>query len=212
MFEMMLGNKSIPPIPFDVLTQPLLAGTAADGWYGEVPTANLITGPALASAVGLTMGTPMPVNALVPWLHFTSAGKHLLVGKTCYRNNMMWNDMNSLGIVFGTRTIVIGPYTYKVRLIKGASSSEWDKLVYKVSENDPTATFWARYTDTQLGMSTILNDGAGTYCQDTHSTIYVFERGQSRVGSGTVVVRSRGVNKDLANGFIGWRPVLELVP
>ena len=203
--------RAIVTTPFDVVTQPLLAGTVNDGWYGEVTAPQLISGPALAAAIGLTVGAAMPNNAGVPWLHYTTGGKRLLVAKTCHRNNLMWNSLDALGVVFGTKTITIGPHTYKVRLIKGAPGGEWDKLLYKVSENDPTGTFWARNTDAQLGMNGSIGSAAASYCQDIHSTIYVYERANPVTGSGAVVTRSRGMNKDIANGYIGWRPVLELI-
>ena len=103
MFEIMLGGGK--------------SKTGGAGMFvGEVPASEFITGVELATAIGLTAGTPM---ADAGWLHFkdTVDGRTKYISKKPLRSHISWDHIHSRGAVFGTRTVVIKGDTYKVRLL-----------------------------------------------------------------------------------------------
>jgi len=80
--------------------QILASGDGADGWYGEVATADFFAGDELASILGVTEGTAQESDA--GWLKFASAGKVLFVAKRPFRHSISWDHLYSRGIVYGT--------------------------------------------------------------------------------------------------------------
>lgn len=202
-----------------------------DQYLGEVAPADLISNADLTTAVGLTSGTAMNTDA--GWLKFqTFDGKTLLVAKKPFRYALSWNQLNALGIVKGTKQVVIAGKTYNVRCIRGADAdpavstqnvnnpqgtvnSEWQRLFENVSVNQPTyGRKWAAFTDADLGVvlngSTYAN-GASTLCYENSA------RNQSNATATGYIVLRRGLQNYYVtiptnvNADIGWRPVLELV-
>lgn len=179
-------------------------------FLGEVATADFIAGDVLATTMSLTVGTA--INATEPWLKFDDNGKILYIAKKPYRHSITWNNLNSAGVLTGTKTIVIASKTYYVRTISGGPSSpgtgsEWNNYLYKVSANDPTGTHLASYSNLDLGIDAT-QLGALTQCRDTSS-----------LNSSNNVVRGNGDiagyaanNKGTGGTARGWRPILELIP
>ncbi|MNZ89486.1 hypothetical protein D3C78_1084120 [compost metagenome] len=177
---------------------------------GEVPTSSLITGSALATAAGLSVGTA--INDTQPWLHFvTQAGVTLYIAKKHYRHSVTWNNLSAANIVNGTKTVLIGGKTYKVRLITGgataAAANEWDGLLAGTHVADAKARHWASYTNADLEIDSAASPYV-TQCQEA-----------SQVNTANNVVRGLGDinawnsnNKTTGGTTRGWRPVLELVP
>jgi len=204
-------------------------GYPDDDFLGEVTAASFITGPALATAIGLTWG--VEINTEVGWLRFLVAGKQVWVAKRPFRYQISWNNLNDIGCALGTKTISFGGKTYKVRLIRAAEAdpsawdiptqgqdnpaifqaSEWNRLILRVSANNPgPAGNWAAYTDADLGVAS----GAGARSLGMER---IAANPGYNVGRG--FPEARWVNyQNLGDGpgnpsfnNHGWRPVLELV-
>lgn len=196
--------------------QVLAAGNLNLGWYGEVSAAELISGDALATQVGLTSGTA--INSTAGWLKFSHLGKTLFVAKRAFRHSILLQSLADANIEFGTRHVIIGPYEFKIRLIKGGNANpatviggEWNDLIYRVSENDPTNTFWALNTNNDLGLIVDTNPGCNTTCQETRNfEPYTGER-LTRGGYSTPLTGNWAQLAGATNSYYGWRPVLEYV-
>lgn len=203
-----------------------------DGFYGELPVTELISGDALASAIGLTAGIAQHSNE--PWLKFNLDGRTLFVAKKPYRYNISWGQLNAANAVYGSRTIEINGDTFKVRLLKGSATdphvgvggtaydpvgaygSEWNRLLYPLIP-DPSSrpSFpltgegllygeWANYTETELVLILAGGNGRLQWCQESQGTNRV-ARGSFGV-SGLHLVPASYVDANC-----GWRPCLELV-
>lgn len=188
-------------------------------FLGEVAAADLITGGALAQAIGLTAGAAQYSNE--PWLHFELDGKTLYVAKKTYRHTISWNHINAVNAVYGSRTVEIQGKTYLVRLLKGANedpfdglhgdtptmvdNSEWNRLIFLILAGrgkQPT------YTASDLGIAG--GNGSETLCQETYAKMTAgYYNIVGRGGLNVDYMSSR--RKFGAYAILGWRPVLELV-
>lgn len=212
----------------------LAAGDPTLGYYGFVPASELITGDALAAAIGLSAGTSQ----------FSDAGwfKYSLDGRTCFgakkplRHSLAWNHINAVNAVYGRTSgasVRIDGVDYVVRLMRGANvdpigsvsgydipvshGSEWNRVFYRLhdgvhtnssnttaSEGAGVTGSWGSYSDADLHMHSSL--GNGTYCWTQES------EGPNRVYRGlngvSHLYRFTATNTDTSRG---WRPVLEPV-
>lgn len=198
------GNGPIPGSP------TLIAGDANAGWYGEVPTADLVDGVALAAALGLVAGSPL--NSSSPWLKFAYNGKILFVARNTFRYAMSWDQLQAVNVVDGSRIVTFMGTKYRVRLLKGGDADlatgpgrEWNALMLRVHASYPAGTRWAAYTDAQLSVAT--GTGYITWCYDAQqsSPSNKVTRGNETV-SAFYTYRS-----DTSNYATGWRPVLEVL-
>lgn len=131
----------------------LVAGTMEEGFFGEVPASELITGDALASECGISQGTSQ--HSTAGWLKFAYKGKIQFIAKKPIRNSISWDAINTAKCVYGDsgdKTVVINGLTYKVRLMRAleptndpktiasAASgvvnhySEWNRLMCQIHE------------------------------------------------------------------------------
>ena len=79
----------------------LLAGQRdAFGYFGIVPSADFITGDALASALGITAGSS--INSDTPWLKLIKKGKVLFHPLLPLRHSITHNDIYNAGAVYGS--------------------------------------------------------------------------------------------------------------
>lgn len=203
MLEAMLGSKYVHSWALDIPGPPALSfGTPVLGFFGETLNAELFTGATLASMVGLTIGTLQ--NDDTDWLKFASASKVLYIPKKPIRRNMSWNNLNNLGLVFGTTEVTIGSHQYKVRLMTGNSGREWDDLFYPIHVTHPGgAPAWADYTDDDL-VITGPSVGSATWCQEAVGGYHRYRGYNSITYAFADAANSQFIN-------YGWRPVLELV-
>lgn len=206
----------------------LIGGDSKAGFYGGVPTSDLITGDALATYLGLTGGTSQ--NSGVNWLKFNLDGKVLFIPKLTLRHSISWDMLNTVNAVFGERTITIKDEVFKIRLLQGINpdesalsnagydlpfthQSEWNRLIYPIVAENATypktsqvGPNWVTYTEAELG---IIGTGNGryTWCQETASnnTLYRASRGSP------AAPRLSWDSSSTATTSFGWRPVLELV-
>ena len=207
----------------------LTAGDMKEGYFEVVPASKLITGDALASAVGISEGTSQFSDE--GWLKFGYKDNIEFVAKKPIRHSISYNAINAAGCVFGTKTVTIGDATYKVRLIRagtidpmtassGASNhgSEWNRLMLPIhieAKNKSWAypdnvesdiPYWGvDFTDEDLLTKNTFGSGSYSWCQETYSSYRVY-RGH------TGVSYSDNNNPSNAIAGCGWRPVLELVP
>jgi hypothetical protein len=208
----------------------LIAGNMQAGYFGVVSSSQLITGNNLASKVGISDGTSQ--HSTAGWLKFAWKGKVEFVAKKPIRYSISWDDINAAGCVFGTKTVVIGGLTYKVRLMKtglvdpmlgyqGAHlhGSEWNRLMLPIhikakdkSWADPDNVeadipYWGiDFTDKDLHTHANFGDGARCWCQENYPTSSkrMFRGGYGVSGSEYGISSYSGTTR-------GWRPVLELV-
>ncbi len=99
----------------------LLGGSLQEGFFGEVASAQLISGDDLAYDIGLSKGTSQ--HSTAGWLKFAWQNKIEFVAKKPFRYNLAWWDIGKVKAVYGgsgNATVVIGGLTYRVRLMRGA--------------------------------------------------------------------------------------------
>jgi N-acetylneuraminic acid mutarotase len=192
---------------------PAIAGEVSPTapFQGEVLATNLITGSALATAVGLSDGTLM--NDTTPWLKFIIDGKTLYMPKKAIRNNVAWAALDALGCVFGTKVITIAGKQYKVRLMTGSTADpgtvgggEYDNLYARVTTYY-TGIRWASYTAADVGWTGTNGNGDMTLVQE----VYAVSGGHIARGYSGFMGVWYQPNNDINTGH-GWRPILELVP
>ena len=210
----------------------LLKGTMEQGWFGEVPASDFITGDELAKLIGLTAGTSQYSNE--QWLKFAYMGKVELVPKKPFRYGISYDQIKAVGCVDGSKIIEHKGKKYKVRLFKGKTegkqndssayngtinhNSEWNKLMLPIHANapsnwahkgnvkSPTEDWGVDYTDADL--LTHYNHGNGSYnwCQEYGNST----SGRSMRGNGGVSYASYS-RSSYSYSDSGWRPVVELV-
>ena len=154
---MMVAEELLHPGP-----QQLIAGDMTAGFFGEVPTTELITGDDLATQIGLTAGTAQHSNE--PWLKFALDDNIIYVAKKPYRHSISWQHIYQSGAVYGTNdngynpsggnrlqdaNISVDGYSLDVTLLRGANTdpaiftgagydmdythtSEWNRLMYPI--------------------------------------------------------------------------------
>jgi hypothetical protein len=108
----------------------LIAGTMQEGFFGEVPASELITGDALASECGISQGNSQ--HSTAGWLKFAYKGEILFVAKKPIRHSISWNTLNTAKCIYGDsgdKTVVIGGKTYKVTLMRALEPSNDPKTV-----------------------------------------------------------------------------------
>ncbi len=108
----------------------LIAGTMEEGFFGEVPASELITGDALASQVGISQGTSQ--HSTAGWLKFAYKGEIQFVAKKPIRYSISWDAINAAKCVYGDsgdKTVTIDGKTYKVTLMRALEPSNDPKTV-----------------------------------------------------------------------------------
>ena len=151
-------------------SQELIAGDMTAGFFGEVPTSELITGDDLATAIGLTAGTSQFSNE--PWLKFALDNNIIYVAKKPYRHTVSWQHIYQAGAVYGTgdngynpsganrlqdANINVDGFSLDVTLLRGTNTdpaiyttagydmdythtSEWNRLMYPIHSGIHTNT------------------------------------------------------------------------
>lgn len=165
---------------------------------GLIPNNELINYSDLASLVGLTAGTT--INASAPWMKFNADGVNYFIPQKPVRTNLNWNNLNTVGLVFG-KVISIQGKNYLIRLMTGATTDpgnipggEWDKFMYELE-----------FSDAELGLDSTVNlQGRANYVKETHTngSQYCVNRGYT---GKTGLSYS---TKSIANSNAGWRPIL----
>lgn len=108
----------------------LISGTMEEGFFGEVPASELITGDALASECGISEGYSQ--HSTAGWLKFAYKGEIQFVAKKPIRRYISWDAINTAKCVYGDsgdKTVVIDGKTYKVTLMRALEPSNDPKTV-----------------------------------------------------------------------------------
>lgn len=192
----------------------LLSGDSQLGWFGLVPAADFINVIGLVSQLGSTDG--INTNQTTPWMKFAHQGRVLYIPQKPIQYNNIWRDFYRLGLVYGSRRVVIQDREYIVRLIKGSDNDpfvsvggEWNDLMYRVSDYNSGLSpeeKWANFTVVDLAIANNVY-GQGNWCQETDASGYGLVRGPNNVGAYST--HAKGGSR---SNYRGWRPVLELVP
>lgn len=203
--EITLDDPSGSPGP-----AKLMHGSLSAGYFGFVSAGELITGTSLASQVGISQGTSQFSNE--GWFKYVYQEKICFVAKKPIRHSISWNNINSAGCVFGTKTITIGGLTYKVRLLTGGNGNpadkaggEWNIIMYGLHQDQEPN--WGVYTDQDLHTHNTFGNGTYSWCQETSKDNDAFR--VHRGYSGVTYFNTRPASN--ATDFYGWRPVLELI-
>ena len=105
----------------------LIAGNKEEGFFGEVPASEFITGDTLASLAGISEGTSLYSSA--GWLKFVYKGEIQFVAKKPIRYKTSWNAIYEANCVYGDKTVVIDGKNYKVTLMRALEPTNDPKTV-----------------------------------------------------------------------------------
>lgn len=223
-------NVTTSSLPGPVILE---AGNMTTGYYGEVLASELMSGTALADAIGLTNRLDYYINS--NWLKFSYDNKTLYIAKQPFFYAVSWRDIYLRGAVYGNsmtgtvpsgasptvqnRTVEINGVSYRVRLMKGVNTDPYSTNTYNVDEAPDTKNSeWDRLilnmvngtfgtlTPSNLGVNLSSNLGVSA----SYSS-YCQERHplgfQYRIVRGFTTVSKLGTAD--ASNQLGWRPVLE---
>lgn len=205
------------------------AKKAKNAFLGEVSSAALTTGAAVAAAIGLISGTDIAGGSTGGWLKFSYNGKIIYISKKILRHTVSWNQIYAAGAVYGDDTngkvpgptpklqnakIVIGGVTHRVRLLRSLDPVPPDTiglelkdlLLNVLAEGSGGTGAFATYTSGDLGLS------IGSWVLDANSNNlanrYIME---VTTNTPTRVVLTGSLPATSSYNFMGWRPVLEVM-
>jgi hypothetical protein len=176
------------------------------GYFGRYT--GIVTGNALASAVGMSIGTSqIYLNNNIDWVKFGYEGKILFIARKPIRRAISWNDLNNIGCVFGTKQVTFDGITYKCRLARirnadpGTTNGRDITLLANVRQS-----IWDNLTDADLYFGISGEDtGRFSLAQETSGANSLHCYSFTAPGGGSTVAKNdRGA-------WFGWRPVLEVV-
>lgn len=204
------------------------------GFFGEVPSTELITMSDLTSQLGVTQGTAQNLDA--SWLKFYLDGRILFVSKKTIRHSISYDHLRNKGVIDGSKIITINGLQYRVGLLSGIDDdyagevitgynrsfimrSEWNRLMYNVASDAGFDTEqqkqgqigdnWVEYPqdDSTNGLNISVGNGGFSWTRnlDPSNSNHAVHRGYY---SATYVLPSWTSN---VYTFYGWRPVLELI-
>ncbi len=204
------------------------------GFFGEVPNTELITPVNLATQLGLTQGTAQ--NLDTPWLKFYLDGRILYVAKKTIRHTISYDHLRDLGLVDGSKIIIINGLQYRVGLLSGiddgytgavgveynapyAARSEWTRLMYNVASDTGITTDrqkqgqigdnWVEYPQDSStnGLNTSAGNGRFSWTKEINPA-----NSTQAVGRGnSSLTHIYPAASSYAPASYGWRPRLELV-
>lgn len=163
----------------------LIGGSASAGFFGEVPVSELWSGNELASEIGYSDGSSH--NSDEPWLKFIFNREIVYVAKKTYRFGGAAPRNPSI--------IQKDGYNFSVNIM---TDDEWESLLYRVHEDDPSGDPWVNYTNADLNIG---GNGRRSWAQGSGR---YWRGGDSITGSGTY-----GSSLSL-NNTLGWRPILRI--
>lgn len=219
-----LGGKQGAADDSDV---PFPAGTP---FKGVVPSSSFISGPSLASAIGLTAGGELNNNP--GWLHFIEdSGLELYIAKKPLRNAATAEQINA-ALNGGSKDVTINGEVYVCRNLTGSvgnglaatpanAGGEWNRYMYNVYDQTdrgsiPDALLWGNYTKSMLGIATgpagvnDLGPGVFTICAETASSGFLLRGNdwQDASGGGKHIKGIWNMPANNPQAYYGWRPIL----
>jgi hypothetical protein len=188
---------------------PLLFGNEELGYYGRVPSTEFITYYQLAAALSLPSMGDYNLPA-VEWLRFAYKGKVLYIPRANHIRTISWQAVANQGFLAG-RTLTVQGKQYKTRMVNGGvdanADSEWRSLMCRVVAGSVTGQpDWDNYELKDINFSSL-----GSF--NTTGTL------SSELVGGKAVIRGlnqmnqfQPLERNDGDRYVGWRPVLELIP
>lgn len=140
-----------------IITNPdqLKAGDSILGYYGQVLSSDFISPELLTEQLGFATANIINQGNNV-WLKFSYNGKTLLISQKPTAKGVSYNDILGLHLIDESRKMTIKFDNYAVRIPKGTPTDVYrdiDDLIYRVSVNDPSETYWESFSDDDLGIA-----------------------------------------------------------
>jgi len=200
-------------------TSVLEKGDAVDGFFGLVPSEEMIGGNELASLLSFSSGANIIANNDAGWLKFVLDGKILFTPLCGFRSGILWNHLNTANIVYGSRQVQVNGYIFSVRLPRGVvadpsglpdsytnsafpeesdDETEWGRTIRRCQDGR-----YASYSTADLG---VVSTTYGNWCQESARVIparFHIVRGGGQGAQG-LYVRDDTTTRQ-------WRPFLELI-
>lgn len=208
----------------DDSTLPFPLGTP---FKGVTRSKNFITGPQLATAIGLTAGTP--INDESGWLHYiNSAGLEFYIAKKALRCNLTWEVINEAQNS-DAKEVSIGGEVYICRFIRGLkpkttvitpanAGGDWNDYIYPIyggtRRNElPTDTpVWGSYNAKMLGLpeeKVSQQPGGLSICKEGDAGSGYTTRGVTWTGSTLPnIMGTWYIAPNTPQPWYGWRPIL----
>lgn len=222
MFEQQLSMKPYVGLP-DNSELPFPAGTP---FKGVVRSNTFITGEALATAIGLTVGTAKDGDA--GWLHFIAAdtGMEFYIAKKTMRYNVSWEQLSTAQ---ANKEITINGDVYVCQFITGMTGPNlavadstagglWNKYMYPLYSGDrytelPAGTpVWGSYNAFMLGLpaAKVSQDpGVHSICAEAVTNGGHATRGVTWTNSDVPNIMGLWyVATNTPQTWYGWRPML----
>jgi hypothetical protein len=202
MLEAMLAHsKKINPI-FPTY------GTAQAGYFGKKSEDEVISATSLASAIGLTLGTP-ETSVPMAWLEMALNGKKIYYALRAFRHSISWDAIYNCGAMFDIEgnqgrpttvverlqdaSIVIDGQKYRVRSM---SVPEWAQLIYPLIET------WAPTIGSEMNFTA--TNGAARWMSSVSTSQ------NNRAWRGWQRYNNFGGNPSNTAAYSGgWSPLLE---
>lgn len=86
------------------------------GFYDTIPADSLINAASLIALSGIS---GVVASTFATWVKYARDGKVIYVPNSTVATNVSWNQLNTAGLVDGTKTVTIQGNTFKVRLLTG---------------------------------------------------------------------------------------------
>ena len=163
------------------------------------------------------------------WIEVNDNGKKLLICDRNILSRVSWDDLNVQGLVNG-KEITIDGQKYKIRLLSGGSNyrsgsdnysggsptdNEWDRIIVNEgnfselpipSSTDLDSSF--NSTDYSSEHNKVLNwSGMFSWCKEAYSGSSSYRVNRGYYSASSFNSHSSGDRY----GFVGWRPVLEVL-
>ena len=196
----------------------LISGTMEEGFFGEVPASELITGDDLASECGISQGTSQ--HSTAGWLKFAYKGDIQFVAKKPIRHSISWDAINTAKCVYGDsgdKTVVIDGIIYKVTLIRGLDSetnpktlsgayngeichnSEWNRLMCQIHEEALNKS-WSVSANIESDIGVLKHD-LGSGIQGMYSDVDLHIRYNQGNGSRGLCQERRDETRCIMRGY-----------
>lgn len=195
------------------------------GFYDTIPADSLINAAGLIALSGIS---GMTASTFTSWLKYARNGKVLYVPNSTVANKISWDQLNTAGLVDGTKTVTIQGSTFKVRMMTGCPDDvdvdslvatgdmdvlgglcEFNDLVYPLVDRTPVGQRLPNLMSQTIviaGLTTTAPQVLTANASDTKAV----SRGVSnsaRIGLTTI----NTVVKATVATTLNWWPVLELV-
>lgn len=229
MFEALMGVSSAPRFTGPG-GQTLIVGNAVNGFYGEVPAADIFTSTQLATALSISSYGTM-INDTVPWVKVSLDGRTFFTPLKALRHSLTWSVCDSMQIrtEAHNRRITKAGLTYRVTMMTGigptwvgavgedpagCEGSQYNRIIYRLCELNPPREeppSFGAYTLSQLGL-TVNDPGCAMMTQEGSGGTHLQRNGGGgETGSNAWHGLQQYLTDNVTDQYRGWRPMLELV-